>query len=424
MIAFLLASILSTERIDDSHLVAKIPGGYRVVEGSIRFCRDGSECVYVVTRDDKMHPVVGGKIGSAYEDVSWPSIDATGKHTVFLVRERDAKKIASHSVLYDGKVLATDGWIGPVALDPHGVPGYWIGRGYTDVADGHVEPGPPCLVWGKYKSSKWQFVDRKSPPQFSLDGRVLVTTAARGNGDWNVVSVDEKGKDAKHGKGSIFEASVQPGGHAAAFTFANLIGENGWMLLPQHFYVQTVSLDVRGDSKSMLESYGDEYDSAGSPVWSEDGLHVGYKVMKASKMGVAIDDQEDAPCAYDFVDEIALRPDGSEIAYVARDGCKLDASNGRQVLRGVQASGGKWFVVRGTARVGEYECARSPTWPRKGKSLAYAAKIDGKWYVFAGTKRGEPCDEVGGITWSEDGVQVGYGCLQDSELWWRVLDRK
>lgn len=421
--SILLTSALSAIGLADSHLAARIQDGFRLVEGSIRFSQDGSKCVYVVAKDDKLHPVVGETVGSGYEHVSWPSIDASGKHTVFLVRERDPKKkIASHSVLYDGKVLATDGWIGPVALDPNGVPAFWIARGYTDVSDGHVDPGPPCLVWGKYKSPKWQFVDRRSPPEFSLTGRVLVTTAARGNGDWNVVSVDEKGKDAKHGSGSIFEASLQPDGHTVAYTFAHLNGEKVWMLLPQQFLVQTVSLDQHGDNKSMLEVLGGSYDSAGSPVWSANGLHVGYKAMKASKMGVAVDDQEDAVCAYDFVDDLALRPDGSDIAFVARNHCKLDANNGREVLREAQATGGEWFVVHGTVRLGPYESARSLAWPPRGKALAYAAKVDGKWHVFVGSKKGEACDEVGSLTWSEDGDQLGYGCLQGTELWWRVVD--
>jgi len=423
--SILLTSTLCASGTADSHLVAKVPDGCRVVEGSIRFSQDGSKCVYIVTQGDKEHPVVGETLGGGYEHVSWPSIDPGGKHTAFLVRERDVKrKVATHSVLYDGKVLATDGWIGPVALDPNGVAAFWIARGYTDISDGHVEPGAPCLVWGKYKSPKWQFVETTSPPQFSLTGKVLVTTAARGNGDWNVVSVDEKGKDAKHGNGSIFEASLQPDGHAVAYTFANLSGEKTWMLFPQQFLVMTASLDQHGDSKSVIALFGDDYESAGSPVWSANGLHVGYKAMKSSKMGVAIDDQQDANCAYDFVDEVALKPDGSETGFIARNGCKLDANNGREVLRGTHASGGKWFVVRGAARLGEYESAHSLTWPPRGKTLAYAAKTDGKWHVFVGSKQGEACDEIGDIVWSEDGDQVGYGCLQGAELWWRVLDKK
>jgi hypothetical protein len=407
----------------DSHLVAKIPDGCQVVPGSLQFSRDGAHCVCVATKDEKLHPVVDGTLGGAYDEVSWPTIDPSGGHTAFRVLERNPrKKVSTASVLYDGKILASDVWVGPLAIDPaKGAVAFWIAHGYSNTADGHLEPGAAMLLWGKYKSPKFQFVDYLSPPKFAPDGKLLVTTAARSSGDWNVITIDDKGKDDKHGNGSIFEAVLRPTGHAVAYTFANLFGSENWMSREQHFLVTTASLDEHGE-KSAIAIFGEKYASSGSPVFTPDGLHLAYKVTNGAKMGAAIDDQKDAPCEFDFVDELSPKPNGSEVALLGCNGCKLDAKFGREVLCGVHASGGTWSVVHGSARFGTYDLARCPTWSPDGKGFAYAAKKAGKWCVFAGAKTSDACDDVACIAWADDGGSLFYGCRDGAEVWWRKLE--
>jgi hypothetical protein len=185
--------------------------------------------------------------------------------------------------------------------------------------------------------------------------------------------------------------------------------------------VATESLDQRG-SKAAGHVYGEDFSSTGSPVYSADGRHIAFKVMNESKMGVVIDDRNDARFNYEYVDEIALKPDGSEAAFVACTGCKLNAEHGSQVLHGVKATGGKWWVVYGKLRVGEYDLARFPAWSPDGTAIAYAAKRGEKWFVIAGSKQSEACDDVACVVWSNDGRCVWYGCVKGNELWWCKLD--
>ncbi len=419
----LLALSLAPVFGSDPRVVAKIPDGCTFVEGSLRFAREGSKCVYVVAKDGKKYPVVGATLGAAYDEVDWPSIDPTGSHTAFRVFERNPhKKVGTFSVLYDGKLIGSDTWVGPLAIDSaKGAVAFWTAHGYSNTADGHLEPGAASLVWGKFKSAKYQYAEFRSPPLFTPDGTLLVTTAARGSGDWNVITVDEKGKDDKHGSGSIFEAAVRPTGHAVAYVFGNLHGDQYWMDRAQQLYVALVSLDEHG-IKGAIGVYGEKYDSSGSPVFSADGFHVAFKVLKNGKMGAAIDDQQDVRCEDDFVDELALDPKGSEVAYVACRGCKLDSKNGRQILRGVSATGGKWTVVHGDKRSAEFQRTRFPTWSMEGRQLAFAARHQGKWRVVAGAKQGEPCDEVADLAWTDDGHGVSYGSVLGGEVRWCRLD--
>ena len=335
-------------------------------------------------------------------------------------RGRPAKRSAL--LIHNGKVIATDDWIGPVALDPaKAAPAYWIAHGRIQNSSGRPQPGSAALVWGKYKSAKWQYAEEAVPPQFAPDGKCLVTTAARGDGDWNVITVDDKNKEEKRGSGSIFEAAVRPGGHEIAYTIAHLEGGQYWMSHDQKYLVATESLDQRG-SKAAGHLYGEDFSSTGGPVYSADGRHIAFKVMNESKMGVVIDDRNDARFNYEYVDEIALKPDGSEAAFVGCTGCTLNAEHGSQVLHGVKATGGKWWVVYGKLRVGEYDLARFPAWSPDGTAIAYAVKRGEKWFVIAGSKQSEACDDVACVVWSNDGRCVWYGCLKGNEVWWCKLD--
>lgn len=426
MLAFFLGLACLVPPTNEPRLVAKLPEGFRHTTGSVRFSRDGSKFVSIVEKDEKFYAVIEGKIGSpGFDSLSWPAIDPSGAHSAFLGFEKPkTKKTGTYSVVYDGKVIASDVWIGPISLDPaKGVAAFWSAQGYINRADGSLEPQAATLHWGKYKSSKWQFAESKTAPRFTPDGKILVTNAARGNGDWNVITVDDKGKDDKHGSGSIFDAAPRPTGRAVAFTFAYLMGQDRWIDYDQHYLVATASLDERGD-KSLIGQFGEKYQSCGSPVFSEDGLHVACKVMQAGKMGVAIDDQPGVPCEFDFVGEVVLDRRGSKAAFTASQGCKLDHGHGMEVLSYVRASGGTWFVVHDGARSGPYQRARFPSFSPDGSSFAHAAKRDGKWRAYAGSKESEAADDLLWMAWAEDGRSISYASLEGSEIWSRTLEKE
>jgi WD40-like Beta Propeller Repeat len=410
----------------EPRVVAKVPDGCRVVEGSLRFSRDGSKCVCIVEKGEKTYPLVGGTLGPPFDEITWPTIDPNGAHSAFRGYDKPkTKRTGTYSLVYDGKVVASDIWIGPVSLDPaKGAPAFWIAHGVIDRADGSLEPQAATLQWGKYKSSKWQFAEFRTAPRFTPDGKILVTTAARGNGDWNVLTVDEKGKDDKHASGSIFDAAPRTTGRAVAFTFANLSGQGErWIYEDQHYYVGTASLDERGD-KALGNVLGETYESCGSPTFSDDGLHVACKVMKGGSMGVAIDDHPGAACEFDYVDQIVFDRSGSKVGFVACKGCKLNAKHGMEVLTGVTAKGGRWFVVHDGVRSDECKLARLPSFSPDGTSFAYAAKRGEKWFACAGSKTSEPCDEVASIAWSDDGRSISYGCREGAEIQVRTLERE
>jgi len=56
----------------EGNLVATVPDGFELVEGSLRFSQDGTHVAYVATKNGKFHPVVGGEVGAAYDEVAPP----------------------------------------------------------------------------------------------------------------------------------------------------------------------------------------------------------------------------------------------------------------------------------------------------------------------------------------------------------------
>jgi Tol biopolymer transport system component len=187
------------------------------------------------------------------------------------------------------------------------------------------------------------------------------------------------------------------------------------------FFIERRSL-VERDKKDKIGALGLSYDSAGSPVYSPDGSQLAFKVLVGAKMGVAVDMEKDAPCTFEFVDELTFDPHGNEVAFVASSGCKLDQRLGWQVLEDlVEAKGGSWFVVVGSTPSSEFERTQRPTWSPDGSRLAFAARQGGAWRVVVGTQSSETCDEVAHIGWAPDGQAVWYGARRGQELWWSKL---
>lgn len=418
----LIAPVLpQAESPAESRIVAFLPEGATVQPDSLRFAANGTKVAYVATIDGVAHPVIGGTVGDGFDAIDAPVIDARGEHVAFRAVKVAASGKPSYTVLLDGRKLVSDAWIGPVSLSPtDGTPAFWQANSWITEDTGAKVPGPGVLVVGKRKSSKWQRSDDVLAPVFSADGRFVYSTGTKDEG-WAALIFDTKGKETNQTGYHIVEAWPQPGGTEIVYTMLDASRDTEGDDDPSHYVVVRVAPNDKANGASP-KVFGAAYDSAGGAVFSPDGLHVAYRVVRGGKMGIAIDDQADAKCAYDFVDELAYDPFGKQLAYVAITGCKVAATEGAQVLVDVaRVDGGKWTVVQGTAAGGEFDETKLPRWSPNGKQLAFAAREEETWTVRVGAKASDAFDSIGAISWSPDGKSVWFGALRGREFWWNVL---
>lgn len=133
----------------------EVPEGLEPMFESVRFARNGANVAYVARRGDAEFVAVTGKhVGAAFDEVLAPVIDSRGEHVAFRAIRRSKLDI-EHSVWLDGKRVATDDWIGPVALSPaDSTPALWTSSQF------------PVLVFGNRKASTTSRsvrTDRRSP---------------------------------------------------------------------------------------------------------------------------------------------------------------------------------------------------------------------------------------------------------------------
>ncbi len=397
-------------------LVASVPDGFQAVDDSLRFSLDGSRVAFVAEKSGRFHAVVGQEVGDAHQQVAPPTISSEGEHVFFRVMERDRKGEERWTLLRDGKKLAQGGWIGPLALSPAGVPAYWV---FKD----RKAKGGCVLTFGNKETKEWQTGDMDGAPRITADGKLALSVATRDE-EWLMVTLTDKGAEQRQGAGVINAVAPHPDGKELLVTSMELEGGE-WPRpgRPRRYLVQRMSLGERLPSALVSRSYR----SAGSPVFSGDGRHFAYKVLGETGMGVALDDQQDAPTPFRFVDELGFSPDGHTLAYAAcLEGALVfpatfgpESAAGLEVLEGVRAQPGKWVVVVGETRSAEYEQVRLPTWSADGQRVAFAARKAGAWRVVSGEQVSEPCDAVAAITW--DGDRVRYGCRRGRELLWCEL---
>lgn len=361
-----LALALASIPAGGGEQLGTVPDGYELVEGSLRFSQDGKHWAYVATRNGCFHPVSGADVGEAYDEVAPPVMLPSGAPVFFRAMKRDKKSQEQWVLLRDGKKIAESGWIGPLGIGAQGVPACWVFK------DRHLRGG--CsLAFGKKKTKQWQTGDLDSSPGISADGRLAVTVATRDD-DWVILSLDDKGEEQVHGAGWIISAIPRPDGKGILATVLSLADTGPQRGQPRHYTLARFELGEKLASSQM----GDGYSSAGSPRFSPDGAYLAYKVSdEKGKMGVALDDEREAPCSFEFVDELTFSPDGTQVAFSACVKGKvvfpptfeLENTTGSEVLVGVSAEQGTWVASPAGARAPSTStCASRPGLPTAARS--------------------------------------------------------
>jgi len=405
----------------DDAVLARIPAGYELVFGTVRAAHDGSRAACVVRKGEKEYPLDGDDLGAGWYDVWPPVMHPSGKHVAFRVTKSTALG-ATVSVIYNGKAVATDEWIGPVSLDPtNGTPAYLVSGGGVNNADGSLSHAPMAIHYGKAKGKKWVISSTNLAPSFPSDGGFLVCVGTKG-GESSIFRVDAKGKEERleHDASYPLEAVVSPDGREVAYTYMVNPQRPAHSNAESMFAVRRERIEGR-DPKNRPRDASAGYESAGAPVYSADGKHLSFRARSGTKFGVVLDGAGGAKLEFDFVDAIRISPQGDRVAYRAAQGCKLKGLREDAVLHGGTASGGTWLVVHGDDRSQEHSFVGEPSWSPDGSRCAYAVHAKEGWRVVAGKAKSVAFDEVSPLVWSEDGRTVRFASVLGDTIRWSEL---
>lgn len=398
-----------------ARVLATVPEGCEVKPETLRFSPNGAQVAYAVKKGKAEHPVTGEVVGDAFDEVLAPTLSPAGEHVAFRVVDYPKRDEPRFTLLFDGKKIATDAWIGRVALAPaDSTPAFWQAGSWRNQALGVRVPTGCTLMFGKKKVSKWEKAETGDAPVFSDDGRFLYALGSRQD-DWEIVVYDLKGKDSVMSGFFPVEVRVKPGGGELLVTKQTSFYRREWQ--PATLAISRIPTSTKRGNEGVI-TMGASYQTAGGPVYSPDGKHVAYRACQDKKFGVAIDDTK-IECVHGYVDELVFDPRSTRVAYVASDEYVVERVDGAQATDGaVLVTDGKWFVVWGDQKSAEFERATLVRWSPDGSHIAFAGKRDGKWQVHVGDKQSEAFDEIAALTWSLDGKVVWCGARRDRELVW------
>ncbi len=415
-VAFALTLVSAEDAV-----LGRIPAGHELLPGTLRVAHDGSRVACVVRKGKKEYPLVGDELGAGWYDVWPPVMHKSGKHLAFRVTKATARVVTA-SVVYNGKIIETDEWIGPVALDPEsGAPAFLVSSGWINNADGSLTHAPMALHYGKAKGKKWVISSTNLPPSFPSAGGRLVCVGTKG-GATSIMSLDAKGGEERleHDASYPIEAIVSPDGREIAYTYLANAERPAYSRDESVFGVRRERIGKR-DSKNRPPDASAGYESAGGPVFSDDGKHLAFRARSGIKFGIVLDGASGVKLGFDYVDAIRINPKGDGVAYRAARGCKPEVEGGEAVLHGGTASGGKWLVVHGDERSEEYELVGEPVWSPDGLLCAYAVNTKKGWRVLAGKASSEAFDEVSPLVWSQDGRTVHFASVAGDTIRWSAL---
>jgi WD40-like Beta Propeller Repeat len=381
------------------------------------FRKDGGQVAYVGFKGGRSCPVVGATVGETFDYLDTPIFG--GEHVFFRAGNRTSPTTEKWWVLADGKRTGEEDWIGAIACNADGSQlAYWVQPGAKIERDGAYSRSNLSLVVGKRRGQKWQDAEALTAPAFSPDGTRVATAAMKGS-QWFALVAGAKGEETRGA------------GHG-------LISGIAWRPDGQEIAIAAVASDPKGarrpppgappggafPSKFVIvygkDVFGKKYDCAGSPAFSPDGKKLAFKVLKGSKLGVAIGADESVEPRFDFVGRPVFSTTG-EIAYAASTGAKCDPFAAVTEAGEPDAEGGEWFVMIGARKGDVFEKVGQPVFSPDGKRVAHPARAAGKWHVVVDKAKSPPFDAVGPPVFSADGKQVSFGARLGRELWWKVM---
>ena len=419
-------------------LLATIPEGYSL-EGEPRrdpdgntvpnvsrvvFSPDGRRVAYVAHQGSQSYPTVGEEVGEAYHYIDPPFFSDDGQHVGFRVGNRVKKDREKWWVLLDGEETHPEDWMGRVTFRPGSDEVvYWAQPGARIADGGFYERKDLIFKCPGKKGKKWRDARALFPPTYSSDGKTVATAASRG-GEWYVLLITKRGqKQAKKGYSMINCVALSPNGKDHAVSVLKDSDGLGFGDMPPGMTMMGGSFAIEHGKKK----YGAGYDSAGVPVFSPDGKHLAYKVLRAGQMGIAIDGDKRAECEHDYVFTPIFHPKGKRIAYVANQGGKIDDYWKMGVEGDWSLKGGENRIISHDLRGKKSEQSeayleiRHSTFSPDGDLIAFAARTEEGWRIVVGEKQSEPFDELGPPVFSADGKVVAFGARSERELWWRTL---
>jgi hypothetical protein len=416
-------------RDPDDRLVAVIPDGIDLVgppitdpEGKrvenvseVVFRDDGGQVAYVGFKGGRACPVIGATVHEAFDYLSTPIFGGT--HVFFRAGNRTTPTTEKWWIHADGKKTAEEDWIGAIACNADGSAlAYWTQPGAKIERDGAYSRTHLVLVVGKRRGAKWDDGESLSPPVFGADGARVATAGMKGN-KWFVLVAGTKGEEPRgQGHGSIAGVAWRPDGKAIACAAVVSDPRGARPAQPGGSPLGMKFVIVSGNDR-----FGAHFDAAGSPVFSPDGKRIAFKVLRGTKLGIAVSNAETVEPQYDFVGRPVFNPAGTEISYAANAGGRCDPMAAVTGAEEADVEGGEWFVVRGDRKSGAFEEVRHPVYSPDGSRLAYAARIAGKWHVIVDKSRSPPFEAVDRPRFSADGKRVSFGARLGRELWWKVM---
>jgi len=148
---------------------------------------------------------------------------------------------------------------------------------------------------------------------------------------------------------------------------------------------------------------GPEFEDVSDPEISDDGAHVAYRAAKEGKHFIVVDHKPGAP--FDYVSYLALTRDAAHVAYAANQA-------------------GKSFVVVDGRPGPQFDAVGNVEMSRDGAHLAYVAQQGGKSFVVLDGKRGPAYAKVSEVVMTTDGARVAYSATQEGGADLVVLDGK
>jgi Tol biopolymer transport system component len=344
------------------------------------------------------------------------------------VRFRAGSRVGKHSekwwLVADGKKVASEDWIGTVAVSRDGSScAYWTEPGAKLDESGATARGSMQFVLDGRRGLKWDDADALGEPQFSRDGD-KVATAAMKSGKWRVLVVSRRGEVALDTPfAAIGDLAWRPDGAELAYAadefeldFRNPRTARG--NAPHTSDSQAKFRICFGLGKD-VGTWGTAFDDCGDPVWTPNGQSVAYRMRKEKKLGVGVDGLAWIEPFASALGSPAVSPDGKHVAVAARVTAEDPRPLALRRHSELAAPDDHWVLARDgekDAKRTEWQRVADPVFSPDSASVAFAAQRGGRWFVVVGDTTSGDFDAVGPPHFTADGRHVFFGARRGREV--------